>query len=150
MGRAWPWAARAGQEGAIDVWNVGTGALRQTVPTPDAVHCLAITSDGSLAAHAGKDGLVWLVEVENARARPPLAMGMKGVAWIAFSPDGQTLAVAGSGAGVKLWDVPTGQERASLPFHRGGACFVEFSDDGRLLVSVSATRTARLWYAAGR
>jgi WD40 repeat protein len=139
---------RDGRPGGIDVWDAGSGSLMRTLPAGDAVGCLALSADGSLAAHAERGGVVHLAEVETGAARPGLAVGMKAVASVAFSPDGQALAVAGDGPGVKLWDVPTGQERAALPGGRGGACFVGFAADGGLLVVVGVGEAARLWHAA--
>jgi WD40 repeat protein len=139
---------QTGRAGALDVFEAGTGSLRHTLPTAEAVTSLALSADGELAAHAGKGGEVYLVDVGSGETHHTLAVGMKGIACLALSPDGQTLAVAGSAAGVKLWDVPTGQERASLPRHPGGACFVAFDGTGGLLVTAGATRQARLWRRA--
>ncbi len=111
------------------------------------MHALAFTPSGDILASAGRDGSVWLWDVD---ARRPLGHPLTGhtdvIDALVFSADGKTLASAGADHTVRLWDVPTRQP-LGLPLedHTGWVSAVAFSPRGERLASAGEDGTVRLW-----
>jgi len=130
-------------DGAIRLWHVPTGRLKQNLKTPagDAYFALALSSDGRtlvvkerlVVRESRKPLLLWDMQAGKQRATLP---GSEEVAYFALSPDGKMLAsvtddVLDPGkpfkygpigskfrAAVTLWDAP---DRQGRPSQAGGA-----------------------------
>ena len=85
------WVAVPDNDGAIRLWEVGTGRLLRTFREPTRVFRVAFSPDGLLLASAGNSGQihVWRIADGALLARLPRS-GTDG--WVEFSRDGRTLA----------------------------------------------------------
>ena len=116
---------------------------------------VAVSPNGSLLAAANEDGLVYLWDMPNCRARDPLIGGYeKGVLALAFSPDGKWLASGSAGTEtdmrVIIWDLATRTIHANLVGHTGQVTCIAFSPDGpwpgrRRVVTGSNDGTVKVW-----
>ncbi|MBI1830524.1 MAG: WD40 repeat domain-containing protein [Planctomycetes bacterium] len=83
---------------------------------PPAVHCLALSPDGTtlaLAERAGNIRLWHVADRKDLRVFPIGVWAGSYISTLAFSPDGKTLAVAGSGR-LEVWDIETGKLRMTF------------------------------------
>ncbi len=96
------------EPGAVLLWDVETGAVRQApAQFSHPVMAVAFSPDGTLLASACEDEGVQLLDAQTGEVKRTLAAHPGGVLSLAFSPDGKTLAVAREDT-VRLWDL--GQE----------------------------------------
>jgi WD40 repeat protein len=146
------WMASAGFNAPINVWEVKTGQIVQTLRGhTDRVFGLAFSPDSRLIASGSGMGLtdvsdftvrVWDVETGQERH---VFQGHRGdIHAVAFSPDGTLVASASTDYSVRLWDVRSGELLHTL-HHGNGLWDVAFSPDGTILASACCDRTVKLW-----
>jgi len=117
------------------------GPSSSSDPASSQPNALAFSSDGTMLATAGSDGVAFWDSGTGHTAAPPIHI-VGGAHSIAFSPNGRTLAIDAND-GVELWDLSTRQIiGAPLP---GPADRLAFSPDGRTLVGTSFTGQAIIW-----
>ncbi len=140
---------------AIGVWlyEAATSRAQALLPTESAVHSVAFSLDGTLAA--GLDnGRVELWEVETGERTGTLRHGNWGGITAMFSPDGTRLASGSREQVIKVWDVETRRLAGTWEVPRGTDRYwdisVAFSPDGSRLVSGFQDGTVRLWDVAAQ
>ena len=140
---------------AIGLWlyEAATSQALALLPTESAVHSVAFSLDGTLAA--GLDnGQVELWEVETGERIGTLrhADWDWGGVRVAFSPDGTRLASGSLEQIIKVWDVETRRVAGTWRVARESDSYwdipVAFSPDGTRLVSGFQDGTVRLWDVA--
>jgi len=152
------WMALAGYNAPIELWDVETWQVVQTLAGhTDRVFGIAFSPDSSLLASGSgmgpsdvSDFTVRLWDVEGGRELHVLQGHRGDVHAVAFSPDGTLLASASTDYTVRVWDVQSGEVVHTLN-HRDGLWDVAFSPDGKLLASAGVEHQVRLWdVASGR
>jgi len=113
--------ATASQDGAVPVWDVGTGGkvnLLGLLIGDEKISWQPVADwspNGQFVASNSIDELVYLWRVVSATAEIILNEdGASGVNVVAWSPDGQQLAVNDSDA-VRVWEIESKQSRVILP-----------------------------------
>jgi WD40 repeat protein/tRNA A-37 threonylcarbamoyl transferase component Bud32 len=135
----------AGQDGAIRLWNTGSGTdARPPLNHPGGALDVACSSAGVLAS-AGNDWKIRLWEIATGRALAVLEGHVGPVISVAFSPDGRRLASSGLDMTVKVWDVATARDLLTLRDHANLAYNLAWSPDGRRLASASQDGTTKVW-----
>lgn len=151
------WAATAGPEDAIRIWDVENGQILYTLRPPTnvriaPVRAVAFSSLGWVAA-AGDEGVIGIWDLADGKWVGRLKGHRRAVVTLTFSPRGTLLASGSDDRTVRLWEVtrPKSEPRICQG-HRMDGCShhyavnaVAFSPDGRKLVSGSDDHTAQIW-----
>jgi WD domain, G-beta repeat len=107
--------ASGGQDKAIYLWDLQTGALKQTLQSDSGkIAAIAIAPDGKTIVSGSSDRMV---RIWSAAAdwKPVMLKGHTGdVGVVRITPDGKT-AISGSLGMLKIWDLATGQLKSTWP-----------------------------------
>lgn len=93
---------------SIDLWNPGSGPLRQMPIQPGPVRTIAFSPDGKLLASGGSDSVLRWWEAESGILLREIEGHEKAISSLAFTPDGTRLVSGSTDGSVRLWDVATG------------------------------------------
>jgi WD40 repeat protein len=147
-----------GADGGPYVWRLSTGEVSSLAQeTNDVANCVAISSDGRLAAAGDYSGTIRLWEIATGRQVGVLTGHEDSVEALAFSPDGTLLASGGMDDMLIVWDVPNAKLQYRVKAHRswfgddifyGGVSDVAFSPDGSILASSGGDGVILLWDTA--
>jgi WD40 repeat protein len=148
---------RFGRPPSIQLWDVPTGKLRNTLPVHgdprDLVWHVAFAPDGktlatvvgptSTGGHFWRDATtgqlkhhmnswsVYLWDASTGKKKTSFLISYRLIDSLVFLPDGKTLA-ARSGERVRIWDVKTGTKGATLGDHGTYFAAAGFAPDGQL------------------
>lgn len=143
-------AARATENGVIEVREVATGRLRQSRAIGD-IDTAVFSPDGTRLALAGYDGSVRIWHLSTGALRTAYPGHGESVRAMAFAPDGRTLAVARGRAGdeqVRLLDAATGRTQRTIKPSAGMLLALAFSPNGHTLATASSAKGAmKTWNA---
>jgi WD40 repeat protein len=141
-------SAPEGVHGALQVWDVASGAELVVVdyafvPTgmawsPDSTRLAASSVDGTLRVWDATEGSLLYGEALQAAIVP----NVQAVAW---SPDGARLATANTDNTVRVWDAASGREMRVLD-NQGPLLGVAWSPNSQFIASWGDT-TVRVWDA---
>jgi WD40 repeat protein len=114
----------------VQFWDATTGkeAARVRVPSRYTPFAVAFSPDGSLAAVAGGEGAIHLLDPATG-AEKGMLLGRSGQGRVlAFGSDGKTLAAGGEDGSVQRWTVPDGKplgttEPPDYPYSPRGIVF---------------------------
>jgi WD40 repeat protein len=144
--------------GILQIWNIETKAVNQTIIfpgsgnqlmmtvaySPDSQYIASSTFDGQVGVWRASDGkLQYIYDGSSLKERK--GNGEAFYDNLAWSPDGQTIALAASDGTIHLIDASDGTLLKRLEGHTMWATGVAFSPDGKMLVSCSNDGTIRLW-----
>lgn len=110
-----------------------------------AVNCVAISTDGRLAASASSDRTVRTWNLDTGTPRHRLEGHSNVVNSVVISRDGQRVLSGSSDRTVRLWDANTGQGISKFEGHSDAVLAVAILPHGTQALSASADKTIRLW-----
>lgn len=149
-------ALSAGQDGAIQLWDIGTGRpLQRYGERMRDTESVCFSPDQRLVFAGGSDGVLrcWAIESGQLIATYPPHPGR--LTSISISPDGRYLVSTGTGTWIRVWDLVsaslagtfTGPDRSS-DWTSNAANDARISRDGRTLLSGNAYGVAHVWDVA--
>ncbi len=142
------WAATAGGDGAVRVWDLSRGRPAAAIRGHSgSVWDVAFSPDGGRVASAGSDGTVAIAGRDGGDRRVLAKLAPDYASSVEFSRNGDELLLAATDGSVRLLSVRTGAER-TLRGHDGMIYAAHFDPDGRRIVSAGADGTARVWDVA--
>lgn len=100
--------AVGGEDGVIQLWNVGDGRLLRELAASagaSSVNTLAFSPDGRLLASGLKSGAIQLWSVADGSLLTPLQGHQRAVQSLSFSANGQLLASGSDDKTVRLWQI---------------------------------------------
>ncbi|HTU21245.1 MAG TPA: serine/threonine-protein kinase [Gemmataceae bacterium] len=157
------WAAAAGDEGVIGVWDTAGGRwLYPLKGHTGTIRALAFDPGGGILASGSDDTTVRLWEMTAKQPRElRICKGHRmdgcshhyAVRAVAFSPDGTKLISGSEDHTAQLWNAEDGKpllwnEATGMPLelpHQDSVQSVAFSSDGKRVLTGSFDRTAQLW-----
>jgi WD40 repeat protein/serine/threonine protein kinase len=139
-------AAGCYAQGAVTIWEAGTGKPLLKLPNQWVTMGVAFSPDSrslALASNTGTVG-VWDLRTGKEVVRPPLRHGAAATS-VVFSPDGQRLASGSWDQTVRVWDTTTWKPVLVLTDPTGRVQSVAFSPDGTRLAWGSTDSTVKVW-----
>jgi WD40 repeat protein len=134
----------AGVDGEIEIWDLATRKVVNTLKQPGRINVIAFSDDGKLFASSSSQGLTYIWSVEADKFSLAAQYKQNGEALsLDFSPDGKLLAIGGKEGAAYLVDLSIYQEISRIP-HVIEVTSVAFSNDGAYLATVSFKAT-QLW-----
>jgi len=137
--------ATAGEDGAVEIWDLGNGQLRQTLSGIGRVNALRFAPDGQWLATANADFSISLWDIKSGEERLHLKKHNAPINGLAFSPDGQLLASGGDDKTVIIWETSSGKSKRTLKGHDLMVTSVSFSPDGQFIASGCGNASVVLW-----
>jgi WD40 repeat protein len=132
-------------DGRIDVYDVATGALRQSFDW-EKPWDFTFSPDGQWLAFQVRDGPIRLVPIGGKTGAFTLGSRSGHFAALAFSPDGT--AIAGiDGRSAVVWHLASRQELLRLSGHKESVTAIAFSPDGALVATTCGDSMTRIWDA---
>lgn len=129
----------------VEVWDLASGAVRQTVPTLNPVRQLTFSPDGNRLTIVGGNRNPLLLDWRAPLTERELETHDMETWAAVFSPDGATLATTSSDQTLRLTDAETLELKTILRGHEHEVWCVAFSPDGKLLATGGKDRKVMLW-----
>lgn len=142
------WAASAGADNAIKLWNLADGSAGKTLAGhAAAVHRLAFNADGSKLASASEDKTIRIWNLADGTEANKIESPAPAKA-VVFNADGTKVIVGQQDNVIRIWAIP-----AAAPFmpekeikgHGGPVTSLALVPGGTQLLSGSDDQTARVW-----
>lgn len=130
--------------------SYGEVAFAQSLSGTDEMKAVAFSSDGSLVAGGGKDGVIRIWEASSGKLQHELpktsdSSSVSEITSLAFSPDNKMLVSGKADANVVLWNPQTGERINILRGHSARVNAVAFSPNGQLVASGADDGILKLW-----
>jgi WD40 repeat protein len=145
-------------DGKTKLWNAQSGSRIWSITTQRQPGCPeqptgqrfshgvgATSPDGNVAAQAGANGTVQLLDATSGRVLRTLAGGHQGVQTVAFDRSGKRVATGNWDGTAIVWNAAAGRPLQTLAGHNGIVESVAFSPDGAILATAGEDTTAKLW-----
>ena len=139
--------ATTSEDGAVIVWDVGSGARREELSGhADSVMTAAFSPDGETLYTASLDGTAIAWDLSGDRRLGRALAGEATSNAGRFSPDGKLIAVGLQNGGIGLWDASSLEPRGGLDTAGPESVeSVEFSPDAETLGALHGPGSATLW-----
>ena len=138
------WIVSIGADGALKVWNAGSGALVRTIELDEgAASALAVDQQRALTGHKG--GAIVLWDLERAEKLGVFQHQEAPIAALAFTSDPNQFAAASQAGPVALYDLRTRSAPATVLEGQDGPAQAIASARPGLVAAAGQDRSIRLW-----
>lgn len=135
----------SGDDGKVEVWDLATGKIGETIETSGSVTALRFAPDSRTLAGGSQDGSVNLWDLQTGALSSQLRKHSVAVNAIAFSTAGDLMATGGDDRSVIIWETATGKARRTLKGHDLTVTSLAFSPDNSLLACGAGNASVVLW-----
>ncbi|MBQ6307469.1 MAG: TIR domain-containing protein [Bacteroidales bacterium] len=140
----------ASADGTIKIWNIHTGACKQTLQHNTqqnvSVRCARFSKDDKYVVSALSSNSIMIWDVSSGRCLDTLRGHSNQVWYAVFNVEGNQIASASVDRTIKIWDVDKDSCLATLIGHKMQVNSVEYNPaDQTRLVSASMDNTIKLW-----
>ncbi len=143
--RLWVYA----RDGTLRLFDTNSEAELRRIPRDELSFAneatCAVSSNGKMAATAGRDCIIRLVSTEEGRDLGTLGAQPEAIRSLAFAPDDQTLASSDNQGKIVVWDLEERKPLTVLRGHSGSVGPIGFSDDARRLVTCGTDQKVLVW-----
>ncbi len=159
---------RPGQEGDVRIYDINAGKptmhggvpsvdgvndkkvlVKDLLQVEDAIHGLALSSDGKKLAAGGTDRILRVWDTATWKLEHGIENHADWIFGLAFSPDGKYIASASRDKTAKVWDLSAKESLLTFPDHQNPVQAVVFSPDGKNGISVGDDTNVRVWAVSG-
>lgn len=140
--------AASTSDGAVKVWNVNDGTIRQVRTAGGEVSALQFGPQDQMLAFARTDGTLSVWNPQNNALSFEVKKHQGAVNAIAFSKDGSLMATGGDDRTAIIWEVASGKARRTLKGHDLAIASLAFSPDAAILAVGSGNASVVLWQVA--
>jgi WD40 repeat protein/tRNA A-37 threonylcarbamoyl transferase component Bud32 len=142
--------AVARQDRGVDLWDVATGTMRETLSTTNGVRSLAFSHEGGQLLVIRRASPPMLFDLAAPFA-PRSLVGHPMEVWTGdFSPDDVTIATVSSDQTLRIWNTASLETEQILRGHQHEVWCVAFSPDGKTLATGGKDQQVMLWSRASR
>lgn len=139
------WAASGGADGAVQVWDVRSGALRRRIATgAGAVAAVVLAADGTRVVTLGADGRWRTWDASTGRPIGATVGEGLGADRVAVDRAGSLL-LGRTATGVQLWHADPQGVRGGVQVQTSDVVASALSDDGALFLTARADGQVRVW-----
>ena len=128
----------------VALWDIATGELKQTLPSPSPITTIAYARDNRFLAAGRRDGSIQIHDAAAGNLVTTLT-GFNGQGALAFSPDGRYVVGTGLYNEIRLWDTRTWKVSYALRGHTSFVTALAFAPDSAALYSSSEDGTIKVW-----
>jgi hypothetical protein len=141
--------ASAGAGGAVEVWDVLTGAaIGSPLKHGAAPRDGAFSPDGKVLATVSATGAARVWDVESGTVREIPNRGREPIRRVAFADGGHALITQHADFAVRLWDLTAAEPVPLRDLSGGTVSYSALSDDGRWLFTFDTARGGQVWDVA--
>jgi serine/threonine protein kinase/WD40 repeat protein len=138
------WIVSVGADGALKIWNAGSGALVRTIELDEGpASALAVDQQRALTGHKG--GAIVLWDLERAEKLGVFQHQEAPISALAFTSDPSQFAAASQAGPVGLYDIRTRSAPVAVLEGQDGATQAIASARPGLVAAAGQDRSIRLW-----
>jgi len=130
--------------GEVQLWDNKGESKGKAQSHTGPVYALAFSPDNATLVSGGRDGLVKIWNVADAKTDGEIKIGKQTIWDIACVPETKTIAVA-SGNNVTLWDVGSKLQKGEFVGHLAAVRSLAIAGKTPMLATASEDGTARVW-----
>jgi WD40 repeat protein len=130
----------------IKVWDPASGRLLETIATPFALSCAAVSDDGRWFVAGALDGTITVYDATSWTPVRTLVAHDGAVLSISLDAAATTISTSGESV-IKLWRREDGALLRTLQGHTYDVASASLTPDGRYVVSASPDFSVRIWDA---
>jgi WD40 repeat protein/serine/threonine protein kinase len=140
-------ALSASHDRTVRFWNItkGTGEPAGQWTAPGALHSVAVLPDSKRVVVAGRDRVVYLVEMPSGKLIGRFQGHRDTIGGLTSSSDGRWVLSGSDDKTSRLWDVETGRETARYTVPQSGVWGAALSPDSKQALAGGPDGVVRLW-----
>ena len=134
------------QSDGVDIVDVATGTIEQTLPTPEVkVRSMAFSPDGHQLLCGHFKGALEVWDLDAGSIKATMIGHDSTITAVTFLPNGNSVVSGSVDNTIRVWDATTGELVQTNEAHTSTVVSLACSRDGTLLASGGRDKTIRLW-----
>ncbi len=134
-----------GREGAVKIWEAGSGRLLHTVNFRSPIQRVKISPDNKSLLVVRSDRFISLVQVRSGQVFRTLSSPKENILTADYMPDGQRIVFGTQDGELAMFDVARGTLNRLIKAHDDAISALICYPDGKRVVSASWDNTIKVW-----